>query len=72
MSIAYLADYINNWVKAADIAVLLYPKVESYKADVSSPTRKLYRFTMDSPRKGDSYLHSKIENYEENVRKEKA
>ena len=72
MQIGILSDYIINWSKAAEIAVQLYPKVESYKADVSSPTRKLYRFTMDSPRKGDSYLHSKIENYDENVRKEKA
>ena len=73
LSIAYLADYINNWVKAADIAVLLYPKVESYNPAVDKSTKKLYRFSMDSPRKLDSYLHPSFqEDYNEKVRREKA
>jgi len=30
LQIAILSDYIINWSKAAEIAVQLYPKVESY------------------------------------------
>jgi hypothetical protein len=72
LQIAILSDYIINWSKAAEIAVQLYPKVESYKNDLSPTTRKLYRFTMDSPRKNDSYLHNVVDNWDENVRKVKA
>jgi len=72
MQIGILCDYIINWAKAADIAVQLYPKVESYHVEVSSNTKKLYRFSKDSPRKGDSYLQDMVQNWDEGVRKQKA
>lgn len=72
MQIAILSDFIINWAKAAEIAIQLYPKVESYNTEVSRNTRKLYRFALDSPRKGDSYLHDMVVNWDENVRREKA